>query len=460
MREANAGDALAQHELGIRYLLGEGFDADTVQGAYWVKKAADQNLMAAKFNYGILLINGWGVEWNPFEAYKCFLEAANSGMNQAQYILGLFYADNLVVKRNWNKAYYWVKKAADGGFEEAKKIIPEFEEKVPLKMTDTSSIFTESDTLELNDSQKNKSLTSSIGLVYIDFDLLADSVRTVIEKDLLTDLLNTGNDSLADTLGIKDKDDSTAVYDSYRLDELNSFANTGSPEALTLLGRFYETGFIFEKNLITASMYYLRAVRMDSPRAPFLLFEILKDENFHTNLQQRVKDDDADAMFVWYSLSILGFDNRIAIKDAMDLLIKAASKNHLPSIVELGLNYYIGKNLIQNHSEAVKLWLQAAKLGSKEAEVRIETAKIFGYIDSENILYSVNRLKEFSEQGSVLAQVTIAYCYEQGIGLKKSVADAVKYYRFAAQRGSRYAYNELKRLYDSIRPAGSEYSIN
>ena len=77
IRDANTGNALAQHELGLRYLLGEdGIVADTILGAYWVGKAAEQNLTAACFNYGILLINGWGVEWNPYKAYNFFLKAA------------------------------------------------------------------------------------------------------------------------------------------------------------------------------------------------------------------------------------------------------------------------------------------------------------------------------------------------------------------------------------------------
>ncbi len=456
MREANNGDALAQHELGLRYLLGDGFDADTIQGAYWIKKAADQNLMAAKFNYGILLINGWGTEWNPFEAFKCFSEAANSGMDQAQYIFGLLHADNLIVKRNWNKAYYWVKKAADSGFEEAQNILPELEDKVPLASNDSLNIFNIPDTT-ISQDDKTKSLTSSIGLVYIDFDLIADTIRSVSDKELLTDLLNTGNDILADTLGIKTKDDSVAVYDSLRLEVLNNFANTGSPEALTLLGRFYETGFIYEKNLVTAAMYYLRAVRMDSPRAPFLLWELIRNENFNSMLQQYVREENTDAMYVWYGLNNLGLDNQITAEDAINLLLKAASKNHIPSLVELGLNYYTGRNVVQNHEAAVRNWTQALKLGSKEAEVRIETAKIFVYIDSPDPVSSTRRLKSLSEEGSVLAQVTLAYCSEKGIGMKKSEAEAVKYYRYAAQRGSRYAYRELKRLYDSIRPTESQF---
>ncbi|MCL6495239.1 MAG: sel1 repeat family protein, partial [Ignavibacterium sp.] len=117
IQEANAGDALAQHELGIRLLLGEGVAADTAQAVKWIKSAADLNLSAAAYNYGILLINGWGVDWNPFEAFKYFIQAASKGMPQAQYVSGILYTDNLIVPRNWEKAFYWIHLAKQNGYQ-------------------------------------------------------------------------------------------------------------------------------------------------------------------------------------------------------------------------------------------------------------------------------------------------------------------------------------------------------
>ena len=47
--EANRGDPFAQHELGLRYLTGQGFAPDTVKAIYWIRKAVDQNLPAARY---------------------------------------------------------------------------------------------------------------------------------------------------------------------------------------------------------------------------------------------------------------------------------------------------------------------------------------------------------------------------------------------------------------------------
>ena len=126
-QEANAGDPLAQHELGLRFLMGEGVPADTSQAVFWIKKAADQNLTSAKYNYAILLINGIGVQWDPFNAFKLFQSAASDGMVQAQYVVGILYTDNLTLKRDYNLAYYWIKKAADNEYAPAKEIVTKLE---------------------------------------------------------------------------------------------------------------------------------------------------------------------------------------------------------------------------------------------------------------------------------------------------------------------------------------------
>ncbi|MFB3056848.1 MAG: tetratricopeptide repeat protein, partial [Ignavibacteriaceae bacterium] len=122
-QEANSGDVLAQHELGLRYLLGEGTTADTTKAVYWISKAAEQKLPSAMYNYAILLINGWGVDWDPFSAFNYFKGAAKAGMIQAQYVVGILYTDNLIVKRDLNYAYYWVQKSADEGYEPAEDVV-------------------------------------------------------------------------------------------------------------------------------------------------------------------------------------------------------------------------------------------------------------------------------------------------------------------------------------------------
>ncbi|MDO8550657.1 MAG: tetratricopeptide repeat protein [Ignavibacteria bacterium] len=461
IREANAGNAFAQHELGLRYLLGDGVIADTLQGAIWIKKAADQNLTSAIFNYGILQLNGWGVPWNPFEAFKSFLNAAESGMAQAQHIVGMFYTDNLIVKRDWSLAYTWVKKAADKNYKPAEESLTEFLDKIPADQLDTSFIKPDKD---LKSSDEENSLVSTLGLVFIDFDAVLDTIKEVKDKMLIEDLSNPGNEIAADSL-LKDAEYLNEI-DTNLIPHLLKLADNGSPEALTILGRMYEKKVHFsqrdgfpKKNDVTAASYYIRAVRFDSPTAGKLLYDLCKDNKFIMQVQDLSGKEEPEAMFVWYGITILGFDVRIAESDALNLLVESSSKGYLPALNELGLNYYTGNILTEDKQKAMELWQFAERLNNLEAKTRIATGIIFGEIKSDDISGSIKILIETAENGSVLAQVALGYAYENGVGLEKSKSEAVKYYRYAAQRGNRFAYAELKRIYDEIRPPDSEFRV-
>ena len=237
-------------------------------------------------------------------------------------------------------------------------------------------------------------------------------------------------------------------------------ADYGSPEALTLLGRLYQKGVHFPKNNITAASYYVRAIRFDSPTASRLLYDLSKDGQFETKVQNLSKKNNPEASFVWYYLTILGFDNRIAESDAVNLLNKSAATGYLPAINELALNYYTGSHIAKDRTKALELWRSAEKQNNPEAKVQIAAGIIFGEIKSDDIADNIKYLTESSEKGSVLAQVALGYAYENGIGLEKDKAQAVKYYRFAAQRGNRFGYRELKRMYDEIRPVDALFKIN
>lgn len=456
IRQANSGDVLAQHELGLRYLLGEGTPPDTLKGAYWIQKAAEKQLTAAMYNYAILLMNGWGVSWNPFKAYDYFLKAAKDSMPQAEYIIGIIYTDNLIIKKDWNEAYAWVKKAADSGLDYAKKTLAEIKEKIPASLLDTTSA--EKQNNKSFDDKNNNSFAAALGLAFIDFDAVNDTIKEITNEMLRKDLILIGNKDLTDTLKISD--DKIPQIDSSDIPIILKAAEAGSPEALVFIGSLYEKGIFYKKNLITASSYYLRAIRLDSPKAPWLLWKISSSENYLDQLKNLVSKEDPEAMFVWYGLYSNGFNNQIVKKDALNLLKKAAGKKYLPAINELGLAFNNGKIIDQNKDKAFELWKDAEALGSFEAKDRIATAKVFGFIKSQDLKNQINILEKSNSEGSILAQVALAHSYEKGIVVNQDKAEAVKLYRLAAQRGNRYAYSELKRMYDEIRPDESEFKIN
>jgi TPR repeat protein len=461
-REANTGDPLAQHELGLRYLIGEGVSSDTAYAVYWIKKSADQNLTSAKYNYAILLMNGMGVEWNPFAAFKYFKSAAEDGMVQAQYIVGVLYTDNLTVKRDWNQSYYWIKKSADGEYEPAIEIIAQIEPRISHEVVDSllnKKLTSHTDKTELVSDPSNTNLTSSLGLVFIDFDTLSDTVFSITDSMLIADLDFTGIDSLVEILEI---DSATTLYSlatHKNITKLKTIAENGSPEAQAIIGRLYEQGIYFNQNYITAASYYFRALRNDSPKATHLLWKLTSNGEFQSLLQAEVNRNNVEAKYAWYALTSIGFDSRIAMNDALNLLEESAAEDYLPALMELGLNYYTGRFINRDDTNGLQLWEKAELLGSNEATVRISTSTLFDLFNPGENENAFANLLDAAGEGSLLAQVSLALCYEEGIGTARSRTDAIRYLRLSAQRGSQFAYAELQRLYDEIRPDDSEFVI-
>ncbi len=456
IREANSGDPLAQHELGIRYLLGEGVEADTVKAAKWIKSAADHGVTAAKYNYAILLINGWGTDWNPFEAFKFFSDAANDGMSDAQYAVGLLYTDNLVVKRNWGKAYNWIRKAAREGSSNAKETLQEIKNKVPESSLDTTEANPgrqDTSLASVNSSQ----LKSSLGLVYINFEDIMDTIPTITNRRLLEDLTHSGFTELSDSIK-NSLNDTNYVTISRFIPLIIEAADYGSPEALAFLGRLYEKGIYYKRDLLSAIEFYIRASRLDNPAASILLYYMKKEGIFFPLIKKESDAGNPAAMFDWYGLEILGLDHQIVLDDAVNLLKKSSEKNFIPALIEYGLLYYSGQK--QNLTKAFSLWQQAEKLGSGDAGIRKDAAVILDQLPTTDYNSMVDRLLSASAKGSILAQSAAGYAYENGIGVIKNTAKAVTYYRDSAQRGSRFAYQRLKALYDSIRPSGTEFDVD
>ena len=461
IQEANSGDPMAMHELGLRYLLGEGSVADTAQAAYWIGKAAEKKLPAAEYNYAILLNNGWGVSWNPFKAYKYFKDAALSGMPQAEYVYGILNTNDFIVKRNWDKAYSWVKKAADGGNSSAKEILGDLKKRVSSDYFDSTKTGPRNDSSVNAESDNESTISSNLGLVFIDFSSKTDSIPIITDKQIIDDIWRNGSELLTDTLGINNKNDSLLTeLNKTGISYLEQSAEAGNPEALTLLGRLYEKGIFYNKSQLKAAIYYLRATRLDSPTAPAIMWYMIREKDYFIKLKKLVDENNTDAMYIWYELYILGFDRQFTEGDAFNLLNKAANQNILPAMVELGLSYFTGKFVNINKEKALSLWTVAEKMGSLEASVRIATAMLLGEVVTDNMDTTkyLQILNVADNLGSVLAQATLGYCYENGIGVNKSIPEAVKFYRLGAQRGNRYAYDQLKRMYDSIRPP--EFQFN
>ena len=450
-RKANSGDVLAQHELSIRYLLGRGAAADTLRAAYWMRKASDQDYTPAMFNFAIMCYNGWGVPWDPFEAYRLFRSCALKNMVESEYAMAQFLTEDLVVPRNFDSAYVWVKKSADGGYAPAKEALARLE-KMGLGPGRQDSV------------KAPPVKPPNTGLVFLDF--AQDTGAVSGDSLLLREAIQNASPSIRKALGISKLLETETQADSATLAAIIQAGDAGSPEALTVLGRSYEKGIGVPKDPVRACASYVRAVRLDSPRAPELLLKLLEQKSTLPHIKAGAAKGEPEAEFAWAGISALGFDGVLAQAqvylsgdEAFRFLTKAGEKGYTPALVEAGLAYYAGRWVPRSMEKATELWTRAASLGSKDAIVRIALMTLRSPADTSGRKEAVQILRKAADQGSVLAEVGLGYCYETGTGLPVRDAEAAFYYRAASVRGSQDSFRALRRMHDAIRPAGSEYRI-
>ena len=459
MKDAKSGDPFAEHELGLRYLLGRGFPKDTAKAVFWIRKAAKHNLTTAKFNYGIMLMNGIGVEWNPFKAFKNFEFAAKAGMPEAEYVYATFYLDNLVVNRNYSVAFKWLEKAAEHKLKQAEKLLERMKESGIEVATnaDTSSESSKGgnvQSLNYSYNPKTELLNSNWELSYFNFE--NDSTKRSKGKKLET-LLKKNSKELIDKLGLGE-------YDSVKIKEeplklIKETASYGSPNAFKFLGKFYEYGIEVPQDTVKAVLNYLRALRLGAAEIYSEIIKLSQSAGFFDKLKKLADAGNGDAEYIWAALAALNFSFQITKEQAFELLRKAADNGNIPALIELGLAYFNGAAVEKNPTKAQEYWHKAAKLGNREAEVRIAFASILYSSKRKNFKKEITVLKNAAAQGSTPAINALAYFYEKGIVVRKNKAEAARYYRRAYYLGDRKAYDNLRALYDEIRPADKIFKI-
>ena len=284
-----------------------------------------------------------------------------------------------------------------------------------------------------------------------DSTLNSNSVKNFI------DYIKNDSSKLKLKLGLilpSDKDSVKHGIDTLQgLNLIKQAAESGSPEAMMLLGKAYELGAFFQKDTVTAYSEYLHAYKLGALRAGKLLYGKANSQRFFDMLKKEIDKGNPEAMYVWAGMAALGFNFQITKEQAFKILEKAAKLNHIPSMVELGNAYFAGSQVTKDTAKAYQYWRKAAELGSVEATIKINFNKLTNAsLPRSEKANSVKQLKVFANRGSVLAQALLGLCYEQGIGVKMDKAKAAEFYRMAAQRGSQSAYFSLKSMYDKIRP--------
>ena len=119
VKMAEAGEVLAELELGNRFYYGEGgAELDLEKAVFWYGKSAEKECAEAQCLLGYCLREGIGTDADYEKAFALFEKAAEQGFAMAQYNLGLAFEKGLGVGSDSEKAQEWFALAKENGYTE------------------------------------------------------------------------------------------------------------------------------------------------------------------------------------------------------------------------------------------------------------------------------------------------------------------------------------------------------
>ena len=174
-----------------------------------------------------------------------------------------------------------------------------------------------------------------------------------------------------------------------------------------MLGECYYNGNGVNKDEAEAVKWYSKASEQGNYDAVEQLRELAGQGN--ADAQYRLGD------CYYYGWGVVNKDEAEAVK----WYNKAAEQGNVTAQYQLGECYYYGDGVNKDYAEAVKWYSKAAKQGSGYAVVK--------------------RLRELAEHGNADAQCMLGYCYYHGNGVDDDRAEAIKWWRKAAEQGNKEA---------------------
>jgi TPR repeat protein len=244
------------------------------------------------------------------------------------------------------------------------------------------------------------------------------------------------------------------IMHSNSVEWLKMEARNGNAQAEYYLGNCYSHGVLVAKDPAEGEMWHRLAGEHGNARAQFVVgLNYLSQEPPRNDLSEGIR---------WY--------------------LKAARQGYGPAQFFLANCYANGQGVATNESEAAKWYLQAALHGDAEAVdflgpiyefgrgVRKDYAEAFRWYwgsiqdgSSTNVAMlnarwknpavspvdAVGTYRTQALQGDAEAQFSLAMCYETGCGVESDSAEALKWFRAAAEHNDAYAQIRLGIHYEA-----------
>jgi TPR repeat protein len=204
-----------------------------------------------------------------------------------------------------------------------------------------------------------------------------------------------------------------------KLQEIQSAAEKGNPQAQYVWGKVHAIGQGVRRNDEIAVKWYKKAVKRGNVNGQV-------DLGFMYQKGRGVQKNDAKAV-KWYR--------------------KAAEQGHPNGQVDLGFMYQKGRGVqIINYAKAVKWYQKAAEQGHADGQNALGYMYELGWGVQKNYDEAIKWYTKAVEQGHAEGQRNLGSMYRYGHGVQKNYDEAIKWYRKAAEQGDAVAQSCLERM--------------
>ena len=410
--KAENGDSVAQYNLAHMYMNGIGTKANKHEALCWFKIAAEQGYQDAQLSLAYMYYAGYGIQIDYREALRWYEAAAKQGNIDAQNSVAYMYLNGYGADVDIEKALYWYNESAKLGNVDAQNYLK--------------------DTFQIN---KANARHGDVDSQYILFLMYSRGYGTEID---VNEALYWGNlavecnhkEALNNLVDLYANDEmlGTDLMEKFKL--FKNAATQGNVTAQFKLAKMYEKGDGIEADLIEAVNWYSKAA-----------------EQGHIEAQFEV------AMMYYNMYKLKQCDSELAEK----WLKKAAEQGHLMAQHKLGRLYLEMSDIADDVYEYEYYRIDAfnyLKMSAEQGYVKdqYELAKLYltritwGPVeddDKEKAMYWFNKS---AEQGDVDAQFELAGIYNSWKVGEPNLAEALKWYKMAADQGHKKAIEMLDRL--------------
>ena len=431
LQEAEQGNGFAMHDLGRMFADGLGRDADVGLAQKWYEKALEAFLVREEsvkkkekpylqYRIGKMYASGLGAEQNYEKAAHWFSQAAAMDHKYAQYSLAGLYRRGRGVEQNDIRAFSLYMSSAEQGnpyasLELAKMYRDGFGTEPDLQQAEWRFQNAYSGFVVLEEKSHDDKLQYRIGqMLHTGTGTSKDDEGAARYWEKSAKLGNINAQYALGTLWLE-----TGSGDSGQAVEwLTKAANAEHSAAQYVLGKLYQDGVYFNKDMDQAMKWFRSAAELGNEYAAYRMGCLLL-------LGEEIPKD-VEAAVKWLSLS--------------------AEKGNPYAQYRLGMLYLKGEEYSPQVEVAMKWLQQAAEQKNEWAFYQLGKLYLSGEHVTKNVETAVHYLGLCAEKGNQYAQYVLGKLYLCGRDVSRDREKAVEYLTASAEQGNLYASFLLEHL--------------